>query len=103
MPAGIEVLSLRDIGFEQEIEETGLTLAENSKIKASTVAAFINDGMSASLKRRAGCVYSPLVFAFASLGHVPKLRFSRESSGAPLSPKIRIFGGPFNRAGDFCC
>ena len=49
MPAGIEVLSLRDIGFEQEIEETGLTLAENSKIKASTVAAFINDGMSASL------------------------------------------------------
>ena len=49
MPAGIEVLSLHDIGFEQEIEETGLTLAENSRIKASTVAAFINDGMSASL------------------------------------------------------
>lgn len=49
MPAGIEVLSLRDIGFEQEIEENGLTLAENSRIKASTVAAFINDGMSASL------------------------------------------------------
>ena len=27
MPAGIEVLSPHDIGFEQEIEETGLTLA----------------------------------------------------------------------------
>ncbi len=49
MPAGIEVLSLRDIGFEQEIEETGTTLEENSRIKAATVAAFINDGMSASL------------------------------------------------------
>ncbi len=49
MPKGIEVLSLRDIGFEAEIEENGTTLEENSKIKASTVAAFINDGMSASL------------------------------------------------------
>ena len=25
MPAGVDVLSLRDIGFEQEIEETGVT------------------------------------------------------------------------------
>ena len=49
MPEGIEVLSLRDIGFEAEIEETGTTLEENSAIKASTVAAFVNDGMSASL------------------------------------------------------
>ena len=37
MPAGIEVLSLRDIGFEQEIEETGTTLEENSGIKAEAV------------------------------------------------------------------
>ena len=43
MPAGIEVLSLSDIGFEAEIEETGTTLEENSKIKADAVAAFIND------------------------------------------------------------
>ena len=43
MPADIEVLSLSDIGFEQDIEETGKTLEENSVIKASTVAAFIND------------------------------------------------------------
>ena len=49
LPAGIEVLSLSDIGFEAEIEETGTTLEQNSYIKASTVAAFINDGMSASL------------------------------------------------------
>ncbi len=49
MPEGIEVLSLRDIGFEAEIDETGTTLEENSLIKASTVAAFINDRMSALL------------------------------------------------------
>lgn len=43
MPEGIEVLSLSDIGFEADIEETGTTLEENSAIKAATVAAFIND------------------------------------------------------------
>ncbi len=45
MPSGVQVLSLREIGFEQEIDETGTTLEENSKIKAQAVAAFINDGM----------------------------------------------------------
>ena len=47
MPAGVSVLSLHDIGFEQEIEETGTTLAENSRIKAATVAAFISNQPSA--------------------------------------------------------
>lgn len=37
MPSGVEVLSLSDIGFESEIEENGLTLEENSLIKARTV------------------------------------------------------------------
>jgi len=37
MPAGVEVLSLSDIGFHDEIEETGTTLEANSLIKAKTV------------------------------------------------------------------
>lgn len=41
MPAGIEVLSLHEIGFEHEIDETGTTLSENSKIKAETVAEWL--------------------------------------------------------------
>ncbi len=41
MPAGVDIVSLRDIGFEQEIEETGITLEENSMIKARTVWEFI--------------------------------------------------------------
>jgi len=45
MPAGIEVLSLSDIGFEQDIEETGTTLEENSAIKAEAVYHWINDQM----------------------------------------------------------
>ena len=46
MPEGIQVLSLRDIGFEAEIEENGETLEENSRIKAATVAAFISSQKS---------------------------------------------------------
>ena len=41
MPAGIEVLSLHEIGFEHEIDETGTTLAENSKIKAETIVEWL--------------------------------------------------------------
>ena len=43
MPTGIDVLSLRDIGFESEIEETGTTLEENSLIKAEAVYHWILD------------------------------------------------------------
>jgi len=45
MPEGIEVLSLSDIGFEAEIEETGTTLEANSLIKAEAVYQWINDQM----------------------------------------------------------
>ena len=41
MPAGVEVLSLHDIGFEADIEETGTTLEENSQIKAQTVSQWL--------------------------------------------------------------
>ena len=43
MPAGVEVLSLHEIGFEQEIDETGETLAANSLIKAEAVAAWLRE------------------------------------------------------------
>lgn len=45
MPAGVEVLSLRDIGFDHEIDETGTTLTENSLIKAQAVMDSVNDQM----------------------------------------------------------
>ena len=45
MPSGIEVLSLREIGFEQEIEENGATLEENSRIKAETVWEYVKGTM----------------------------------------------------------
>ena len=41
MTADVEVLSLHEIGFEAEIEETGKTLEENSLIKAKAVSDWI--------------------------------------------------------------
>ena len=41
VPDYVSVLSLRDICFEAEIEETGQTLEENSAIKAETVREWI--------------------------------------------------------------
>ena len=38
---GAEVLSLRDVAFEQEIDETGETLEENSLLKAQTVWKYL--------------------------------------------------------------
>lgn len=38
-----EVLSLADIGFNDEIDETGTTTAENSKIKALAVRQFLDN------------------------------------------------------------
>ena len=43
MPEGIQVLSLRDIGFEAEIEENGETLEANSLIKAEAVYQWISN------------------------------------------------------------
>ena len=37
LPSDVQVISLYEIGFEQEIEETGETLEENSNIKAQVV------------------------------------------------------------------
>ena len=37
LPDSIQLLSLNDIGFQDEIEETGTTLEENAQIKAETI------------------------------------------------------------------
>ena len=43
LPTSIEVISLQDVGFLKEIEETGSTLDENSMLKAQEVWSWIND------------------------------------------------------------
>lgn len=43
LPANVEVISLREIGFLQEIDETGATLEENSALKAREVWSWMMD------------------------------------------------------------
>lgn len=45
-----QVLSLKDIGYENEIEETGKTFLENALIKAKTISKFLKEkGIFASV------------------------------------------------------
>lgn len=41
LPQNVEVISLCEIGFNKEIDETGSTLEENSRIKAEEVYQFV--------------------------------------------------------------
>ena len=43
LPISVEVISLREIGFVQEIDETGTTLEENSALKAQEVWKWMID------------------------------------------------------------
>lgn len=40
MKINVEILSLKDIGFDEEIEENGSTFEENSKIKAEAIKRY---------------------------------------------------------------
>ena len=37
----VEILTLKDIGYNEEIEETGSTFLENALIKASSISKFL--------------------------------------------------------------
>ena len=100
MPAGIEVLSLHDIGFEQEIEETGLTLAENSKIKAETVYQWLSDNGYSTVD---GVFADDTGLEIDALGGEPGVFTARwyrlndgMSAAAPLNDERMIFAA--NRA-----
>ncbi len=41
VPAEVQVISLYEVGFDQDIEETGTTLEENSRLKADTVYQYL--------------------------------------------------------------
>ncbi len=100
IPAGIEVLSLHDIGFEQEIEETGLTLAENSKIKAETVYHWLSDNGYSTVD---GVFADDTGLEIDALGGEPGVFTARwyrlndgMSAAAPLNDERMIFAA--NRA-----
>ena len=77
MPRGVVVLSLHDIGFESEIEETGATLEENSRIKAATVAAFISESLEVRGKRIDGVFADDTGLEIEALGGMPGVYTAR--------------------------
>ena len=100
MPSNIEVLSLSDIGFEAEIEETGTTLEENSAIKAEAVYQWILDHGHCSLD---GVFADDTGLEIDALGGKPGVYTARwyrlndgMSAAAPLNDEMMIFAA--NRA-----
>ena len=77
MPSHVEVLSLRGIGFEAEIEEPGATLEENSRIKAATVAAFIGERLEVRGERIDGVFADDTGLEIDALGGIPGVHTAR--------------------------
>ena len=77
MPAGVEVLSLSEIGFHDEIEETGTTLEENSHIKAAVVAAFIGERLKVKGERIDGVFADDTGLEIDALGGEPGVYTAR--------------------------
>ena len=112
MPAGIEVLSLHEIGFEHEIDETGSTLAENSRIKAESVVEWLKangewtkvDGVFAddtgleieALGGQPG-VYTARWYSLADPSEKECRQATLSSSGQTALPKnIKFSGAPMS-------
>ena len=75
LPANVEVISLREIGFVQEIDETGTTLEENSAIKAREVWSWMVDhSMLASVD---GVFADDTGLEIHALGGAPGVRTAR--------------------------
>ncbi len=103
MPAGIEVLSLSDIGFEADIEETGTTLEENSAIKASTVAAFIVESGKWKVERLDGVFADDTGLEIDALGGKPG-EYTARWAGEPAANRKKALAelkGKENRNAQF--
>ena len=104
MPEGIEVLSLSDIGFEADIEETGTTLEENSRIKAATVAAFISLQPSEISSQIDGVFADDTGLEIDALGGKPGVYTARwylmdgRSAVTPLHDEKKIFAANRKKA-----
>ena len=85
MPEGVEILSLRDIGFEAEIDETGTTLEENSRIKAEAVVAFIRSQQSETSRQIDGVFADDTGLEIDALCGEPGVYTARWHKRSPLS------------------
>ena len=75
LPEQVEVVSLKDVGFVQEIEETGDTLEENSLLKANAVWEWLEKNRL--LSSVDGVFADDTGLEIAALGGAPGVRTAR--------------------------
>lgn len=75
LPEQVEVVSLKDVGFVQEIEETGTTLEENSLLKANAVWEWLEKNRL--LSSVDGVFADDTGLEIAALGGAPGVRTAR--------------------------
>jgi XTP/dITP diphosphohydrolase len=75
LPISVEVISLREIGFVQEIDETGTTLEENSALKAQEVWKWMID--NSLLESIDGVFADDTGLEILALGGAPGVRTAR--------------------------
>jgi XTP/dITP diphosphohydrolase len=75
LPISVEVISLREIGFVQEIDETGTTLEENSALKAQEVWSWLID--NSLLDSIDGVFADDTGLEILALGGAPGVRTAR--------------------------
>ena len=75
LPINVEVINLREIGFVQEIDETGTTLEENSALKAQEVWKWMID--NSLLESIDGVFADDTGLEILALGGAPGVRTAR--------------------------
>ncbi len=75
LPTNVEVISLREIGFVQDIDETGTTLEENSALKAREVWNWLTD--NSLLDSVDGVFADDTGLEISALGGAPGVRTAR--------------------------
>ena len=103
MPAGIEVLSLHEIGFEAEIEETGKTLEENSLIKAKAVWDWIVESRKSKVESIDGVFADDTGLEIDALNGEPGV-YTARWAGSPAANRakaLRELEGKDNRECQF--
>ena len=75
LPEQVEVVSLKDVGFVQEIQETGATLEENSLLKANAVWEWLDKNRL--LGSVDGVFADDTGLEIAALGGAPGVRTAR--------------------------
>ena len=75
LPEQVEVVSLKNVGFVQEIEETGATLEENSLLKANAVWEWLDKNRL--LSSVDGVFADDTGLEIAALGDAPGVRTAR--------------------------